>query len=173
MENHIHLVLVPADRYGLATAVAQAHWHYTTLINKRENWCGHLWQARFSSFVLNDSYLRAVVRYVELNPVRGGLVKKAELYKYSSARAHMEGSPDPYLDHLPLLDEIKDWSEYLRGEVDHEDLLKLRKHVSTGRPLGSKEFLEELSRKLNIEFMPKKRGPKPNSVTATKLELIR
>jgi putative transposase len=160
MENHVHLVLVPADRYGLTAALAQAHWHYARFINKRENWSGHLWQDRFGSFVLNDHYLRKVVRYVELNPVRGGLARKPELYKWSSARAHVDGTKDPYLDHLPLLDDIDDWSEYLRGEVDNEDLLKLRKHASTGRPLGGKEFLEELSRKLNIEFMPKRRGRK-------------
>ncbi|MEA1921767.1 MAG: transposase, partial [Pseudomonadota bacterium] len=48
----------------------EAHIRYTRRINFRENWRGHLWQGRFSSFIMNEEYLLACTRYVELNPVR-------------------------------------------------------------------------------------------------------
>jgi len=61
---------------GLNFAIGEAHRRYTRRINFREGWRGHLWQGRFLSFILDESYLLAFTRYVELNPVRAGLVKK-------------------------------------------------------------------------------------------------
>ncbi len=161
MDNHVHLVLVPSRAESLAQAVGQAHWWYTTIVNKRQGWKGYLWQGRFNSFVLHNNYLRSVVRYVELNPVRAGMVEHAERFPWSSARAHIERLDDPILDHLPLLDEIQDWKQYLQGEVRPDDLKLFRRHLSTGKPLGDKSFIEELSGKLGVDLTPQKPGPKP------------
>jgi putative transposase len=82
---------VPELETGLARAVGEAHRRYTRRINFREGWRGHLWQERFASFPMDENYLLAAVRYVEMNPVAAGLVKKPEDYPWSSAKAHLAG----------------------------------------------------------------------------------
>lgn len=74
--NHVHLIAVPETQEGLARAIGEAHRRYTRLINFREGWRGHLWQERFASFPMDESYLLAAARYVEMNPVASGLVNK-------------------------------------------------------------------------------------------------
>jgi putative transposase len=91
LPNHVHLVAVPKSEDGLRRALGEAHRRYTRLINFREGWRGHLWQGRFSSFVMDEKYLLAAARYVELNSVRTRLVEKPELYPWSSAAAHVKG----------------------------------------------------------------------------------
>ena len=81
MDNHVHFVAVPQGEEGLANTFGQAHRHYTRLVNFREGWRGYLWQGRFSSYVLDENYLYGAVRYIENNPVRAGLVSKAEGFK--------------------------------------------------------------------------------------------
>ena len=70
MPNHVHLIVVPESEDGLRRGIGEAHRRYTRMINFREGWRGHLWQGRFASFVLDEEYLLAATRYVELNPVR-------------------------------------------------------------------------------------------------------
>lgn len=94
MPNHVHLILVPDKKEGLNLAVGEAHRRYTRRINVREGWRGHLWQGRFSSFILDERYLLACARYVELNPVRAGLVKNPEDWPWSSAEPHIAEKDD-------------------------------------------------------------------------------
>ena len=77
MPNHIHLIAVPQSEDALARAIGEAHRRYTRRINFREKRRGYLWQGRFASFVMDKPYLLAAARYVELNPVRAGLVREA------------------------------------------------------------------------------------------------
>ena len=77
MPNHVHLILVPRDADGLRAALADAHRRYSRDINFRQGWRGYLWQGRFASFPMDDNYLLACARYVELNPVRANLVARA------------------------------------------------------------------------------------------------
>ena len=70
MPNHVHLVVVPERDDSLAKLFRDVHRRYTRRINKREGWCGHLWQERFHSFPMDEAHLLSAVRYVELNPVR-------------------------------------------------------------------------------------------------------
>ena len=82
MPNHVHWVLVPEHEDSLASLFRMVHRHYTRRINFREHWRGHLWQERFHSFVMDESYLLATVRYTEMNPVRAGLCAKPDEYPY-------------------------------------------------------------------------------------------
>ncbi len=74
MPNHVHLIAVPSSEEGLRRAIGEAHRRYTRRINFRERWRGYLWQGRFASFVMDEAYLLATARYVELNPLRARLV---------------------------------------------------------------------------------------------------
>ena len=91
MPNHIHLIVVPESADGLRLAIGEAHRRYTRRINFREGWRGHLWQGRFTSYVMDEKYLLACVRYIEMNPVRAGLVAKPEEWPWSSVLAHISG----------------------------------------------------------------------------------
>ncbi|MBU1168707.1 MAG: transposase [Proteobacteria bacterium] len=106
MPNHVHLILVPETKDGLNLAVGEAHRRYTRRINFREGWRGHLWQGRFSSFIMDERYLLACTKYVELNPVRAGLVKRPEDWPWSSARPHITGKDDILVNIKPLLGQV-------------------------------------------------------------------
>ena len=69
MPNHVHFVVVPQHKDSLSILFSDAHRRYTSRINLREGWRGHLWQERFHSCVMDEQYLLATVRYTELNPV--------------------------------------------------------------------------------------------------------
>lgn len=103
MPNHIHLIAVPQKAENLRLAIGEAHRRYTRRINFDKGWRGHLWQERFSSFIMDEQYLLACVRYIENNPVRAKLVKSPELWPWSSASAHMQGKDDALVRVAPLL----------------------------------------------------------------------
>jgi putative transposase len=163
MTNHVHLIAVPGSEQGLARAIGEAHRRYTVRVNQRENWRGYLWQGRFSSYPLDEQYLLAAVRYVERNPVRVGLVERPWQYPWSSAAAHVRNRDDILVRVKPMSDRVADWREYLSTEPDSTDMEVLRRHLRTGRPLGSPEFVESLEVKLARSLIPHKRGPKPGT----------
>jgi len=161
MPNHVHLILVPADEFGLRDALGEAHRQYTRRINFREGWRGHLWQERFHSFVMDERHLLAASRYVERNPVRARLSVKPEGWPWSSAKAHLAGADDELVSVRPLLDLIADWARFI-GEPDASDIGDLlHTHASTGRPLGPDSFVEDLEQRLKRALKPRKPGPKP------------
>jgi putative transposase len=163
MPNHVHLVAVPQSEHGLARAIGESHRRYTVRVNQRENWRGYLWQGRFSSYPLDEQYLHVAVRYVELNPARAKLAREPWEYPWSSAKAHVRGRDDLLVKVKPMLDRVGDWREYLSIGVDSTDSDILRHHTRTGRPLGSKSFVETLEAKAGRVLAPRKRGPKPRS----------
>ena len=160
MPNHVHMIVVPETEDGLRRAIGEAHRRYTRYINFREGWRGHLWQGRFSSFPMDERYLLAAVRYVELNPVRAGLSEKAEDYKWSSARSHISGKDDELIKASPLIEIIKDWQTFLFMGITDKKAEDIRRHEHTGRPLGSDSFMEELEKTLNRVLRRRKPGPK-------------
>jgi len=141
MPNHTHHIAEPEDEEGLTGAFGEAHRRHTRMINFREDWRGHLWQGRFASYPMDEAYFYAAIRYVELNPVRAGLVARAEDYRWSSARAHMEGERDGLVVGAALLEKVGDWGAFLAKEVVAGDVRLLQRHERTGRPLGSEKFL--------------------------------
>ena len=138
----------PQSEEGLARAIGEAHRRYTRRINFRERWRGHLWQERFASFPMDETYLLAAARYVEMNPVHAGLVKRPEDYRWSSARAHLEGKDDALAKVEPLLEIVADWRAFLTAP-ENVDADRLRQHERTGRPLGQDSFVERLEAALN------------------------
>ncbi len=135
MPNHVHLVTVPSSEEGLRRAIGEAHRRYTRRVNFREGWRGHLWQGRFASFVLDEPHLLAAARYIELNPVRAGLVTAPGDYRWSSARAHLKGGDDSIVKVSRLLAMVENWRLLLCSAVTEEELRDFHAHERTGRPL--------------------------------------
>ena len=158
MPNHVHLIAVPDCAESLCRAIGEAHRRYTRQINFREKWKGHLWQGRFSSFLLDEKYLLAATRYVELNPVKAGLVSTPEEYHWSSARAHLDRKDDALVTVKPLLELVGSWRQFLCGDVSNDEYELMQRHERTGRPLGSKQFMEQLESQLERILIPQKGG---------------
>ena len=145
MPNHVHVIATPAEPEGLARAVGTTHVRYTRLINAREGWTGYLWQGRFASFPMDETYLRQCVRYVGLNPVRAGLVARAVDWPWSSVRAHLGGRAEPLLTSGPVKVLLGDESSgFFDGDTSALDRQRLRRASVTGSPLGSAEWVESL-----------------------------
>jgi putative transposase len=111
---------------------------------------------------MDEAHLYAAIRYVERNPVRAGLVKKAEEYPWSSAKAHVFKVNDPLLTRLDNILEINDWKGYL-NEMEEESFIEtMNKHERTGRPLGADTFIKMLEkmtgRDLRLRHYTRKRG---------------
>ena len=97
-------------------------------------------------------------RYVELNPVRAGLVPTAEDWPWSSARAHLAGRDDALAKVAPLLAIIGDWRALLDSALAEEELRDFRRHGRTGRPLGSAAFLDRLESMVGRVLRARKGG---------------
>ena len=165
MPNHVHLILQPRNEDGLRAALSEAHRRYSREINFREGWRGYLWQGRFASFPMDDAYLMACARYVELNPVRARLAARARDWRWSSARAHLAGRDDVLVKVAPLLERAGDWKAFLAEGLDAPTSDAIRASERTGRPLGAPAFLRRLEKKLNRVLIKRKPGPKPASAS--------
>ena len=163
MTNHVHLIVVPQTEQSLARGLGETHRRYTRRVNFREGWRGYLWQGRFASVPLDEPHLIAAIRYVERNPVAAGLVRRAEDYPWSSARAHVTRAPDALLSACFLTETMADWAAFLATPDEPAPARRLERHLRTGRPLGSAAFIEQIERRLGRSVRPKKRGPPPKN----------
>jgi putative transposase len=160
MPNHVHLVAVPDKEESLCLTIGEIHQRYTKAINFRMGWRGHLWQGRFHSSPMDESYLLATARYIELNPVKAKIVKSAQDYLWSSARYHLGGKENPLVVASPLRDYIDDWDAFLSSRDVVWRIEDIRRAQRTGRPLGSSSFVRALEKKLGRRLRKMKSGPK-------------
>jgi len=124
----LYLVAVPSKAENVRLAIREAHRRYTRRINFSKGWRGHLWQERFSSFVMDERYLLACVRYIANNPVRAKLARSAEQWPWSSASAYIRGRDDALVKAAPLRWIIHaDCRKFLSSAVSTEELEDLRK----------------------------------------------
>lgn len=162
MPNHIHLIAVPPDEEALTRAISEVHHRYTRHVNFQQGWRGHLWQGRFASYVMDEHYLLACIRYIEMNPVKAKLVLHPAEWRWSSARAHIDRRQDDTVNAAALSDLVEgDWTQFLAEEPPDTAVSLLRKHERTGRPLGSPGFVDRLETLLSRSLQPKRRGRPP------------
>ena len=160
MDNHIHLLAVPETETALSRGIGLTNLMYTQYLNRKLKQSGRIWQNRFFSCVVeNDQYLWSVARYIERNPLKIDLATSAELYRWSSAKAHITGADDPLLDATPWLapEERSAYAEFVRDE-DEETDDAIRRATRTGRPYGRDQFIDQLEFQLNQPLRPKKPG---------------
>jgi putative transposase len=159
MTNHVHLIALSRKADSLARTIGNAHRHYSRAINGRHEWTGHLWANRFYSTPLDEAHLWLAVRYVELNPVRAGIVQDPTEYRWSSAAAHAGLVTDDVLSPArPFPGTIEDWRRWLAQGLSPVDYRRLRSNTSRGRPSGSKEFVAWFETKLSRTIRPRRAG---------------
>ena len=162
MPNHVHLILIPRRADSLARLLRKTHACYAQQINQEHGWQGHLWQERFHSFVMDEEHLIVAARYVELNPVRAGLCRRPEGWRWSSVHFHMHEHADPLITTGGMRAYVDDWRSYLGDALTRSEIDRLRQHTSTGRPAGDRQFIAELEYLTGRRLVRRKPGPKPN-----------
>lgn len=149
MPNHVHLILTPVDEGGLARAMGETHRHYTAIINGRQGWSGHLFQARFASVAMDERHFLIAARYVVLNPVRAGLTARAEDWRWSSVHAHLAGKTDGIVAVAPLLSRVERFADTLEvPDREPAEFTALRVAETSGRPLGDETFIASLRERI-------------------------
>jgi putative transposase len=147
MSNHVHLIAVPEREDSLAILLRRVHGRYAQYYNTHSGRTGHLWQNRFFACVLGADHLWTALVYVDRNPLRAGMVRQAEDYRWSSAAAHLSG-----VDSSGLLDmgwwrqqgRREDWAGEL-GMGDLEATAALRSCTYAGRPYWSERWVREMA----------------------------
>ena len=169
MTNHVHLVVVPRRADALAHALGQTHGKYARWFNRRYRRSGHVWQNRFYSSVLGGPHLETALAYVDLNPLRAGLVRRPEGHEWSSAKAHLAGCEgDPLIDSWAWeqLGMAADWADRLAAHQAAGAGEQLREATYGGRPFGDAKFISEMERKVKRPLRKGRPGPKPKATRA-------
>ena len=137
MTNHIHLIADPGDEArSISTMMKRVNGRQTAYVNKLEGRSGSLWEGRYkASPIQMDNYLLSCCRYVELNPVRAGMVDKAEDYPWSSYRERMQGSSYKLLDST---------SAYMG--------------LAESTLTGNQRFIDEIEQRISIRVEQRGRG---------------
>jgi putative transposase len=167
MTNHVHLVVIPGAEPRLAKAMREIHMRYAQYRNAIEHGNGHLWQSRYYSCPVDHARLGSLMRYVELNPVRAGLVAAAEQYDWSSARAHLGG--EDAADVLAQGEWKRCWTAEEWGTIlntDDQEGSRIREATYGGRPWGSSQFVEQLETFLGRRLKRGAPGRPKNGIAA-------
>jgi len=165
MTNHVHLLVKPKENESMYKMMQGVTLCYTQFANRKYNRTGRLWESRYHSCVVDkDSYLWSVARYIETNPVRAGMVKKAEDYAYSSAQAHVIGKEDNILNEELIAEtQRKEYRAFIREKGTEKDRDLIRYHTKTGKPLGDEAFMKRMEKRTGRDLALRPRGrPRKN-----------
>ncbi len=163
MTNHVHLLVTPMAEYGVSQMMQALGRRYVYYINKTYKRTGTLWEGRYkSSLIDSDIYLLTCMRYIELNPVRAGMVNHAGEYKWSSYHANAQGEINMLLSHHPLYLELgitdteREWAyrELFRHHVDNETLHDIRNSLNHELVLGRAYFKDKIEALTNRQVRP-------------------
>ncbi len=176
LNNHFHLLIRPRGT-PISRIVQSLLISHTQRYHKHHRSGGHVWQGRFKSPVIqNDEHLLAVLRYIEANPVRAGVVDRAEQYPWSSYRAHGLGEPNDLVDRLIVYEELSasakvrqsKWAELVHRPIQDATLAAIRRSAVSGLPYGNDGWLKRLGKKLNLDLRQRPRGRPRKTAAAGK-----
>ncbi len=164
MPNHWHFVVWPAkgrdeqvtDFFRWLTLTHTQRWH----AHHRTAGMGHVYQGRFKSFpIAADDHLLAVLRYVERNPLRAGLVRAAQKWRWGSLYRRLHGAPDEQaLLADPPVPLGRLWSEHVNQPQNEAELTAIRRSLARGRPFGGDAWQTKMARQLGLEYTFRPRG---------------
>jgi len=167
MTNHLHLLVTPETRSGPGELMKRVGQRYVQYINRVRGRSGTLWEGRYRSCLVGEeSYLIACYRYIELNPVRAGLVASPGEFPWSSYRVNAEGQAStlvtPHAVFLELgADPARQRAAYealFREALDADMADRIRATANGTLALGSESFLDYVNRVLGGRAEPRKRG---------------
>lgn len=157
MTNHVHLLLTPVQAGSLGGLMKALGQRYVQYVNRTYRRSGTLWEGRFRSCLMQDeAYVLACYRYIELNPVRAGMVVHPAEYRWSSYRANAQGEADALLTpHELYLAQALDYEarlaayrELFRYELDPGLVDEIRQATNGNFALGDSRFIAEIEQAL-------------------------
>lgn len=167
MPNHIHLLLTPLERNSVSRLMQSVGRRYVQHVNRDRERTGSLWEGRHrASLVEEGRLLLACQHYIELNPVRAGLVDRPDDYRWSSYQWHGLGRPCRVLVDHPSFrqlgrDSLERQAHYLQLVANRPDELTLesiRATLNSGTPLGGRSFCRHVEKELCMKIGQLRRG---------------
>ena len=167
MTNHVHLLMTPLLRESISRTIQFVGRCYVTYVNHQYGRSGTLWEGRHKGSVISsDAYLLACSRYIELNPVRAGMVDKPGNYPWSSYRSNAFGENSALLEsheiYLALGNTAKSrqyaYQELFLNALDTCQMHDIRSAVQTGTPLGNDRFRGQIEKALKCKVGQARRG---------------
>ncbi len=167
MDNHVHLLLTPAREDSLPGLLQALNGGYTRRFNRRHGRRGTIWEGRYhASLVDTERYLLACSRYIELNPVRAGLVAGPGDFRWSSYAANALGRADPMVTPHPVYLELAtdpagrqaEYRALVEAGLTPELLDELRSGIAHDHAVGGTRFLELLGLRFGQTMGRRKRG---------------
>ena len=169
MTNHVHLLTTPAQADGCTVLMRELGQRYVPYFNRRYARSGTLWEGRFRSCLVDSaSYVLACYRYIELNPVRAGMVRSPRAYRWSSYNGNVGAVDDVLLkghsEYVALASGDAERHAAYRRFVDGRDdptfLDAMREATRGGYALIGDELKAQLSASGLLRLEPRKPGPK-------------
>ena len=167
MPNHLHLLVTPEDQQGLGRLMQWVGRHYVPYFNQKNHRSGTLGQGRYKAAVLDaERYLMLCSRYIDLNPVRAGLVVQAADYPWSSYQHHVGAKTDPLVvDHAlywalgntPFARELA-YKKLIDDGLNEAEVRLLSETTLKGWALGSDQFKNGLEKQVKRRVQPSRRG---------------
>lgn len=167
MTNHVHLLMTPRKADGISKVLQSLGRTYVAYINRAYQRSGTLWEGRYrASLIDSERYLLACQRYIELNPVRAGMVMHPGEYRWSSFRANAHGETDlltsKHEQYQTLgtnpQDRQRAYRELFQEQLDSVQLRSIRDALNQSQVLGSERFKNEIEQHLQRRIRPGKPG---------------
>jgi putative transposase len=175
MTNHVHLLLTPQQADGASQLMQRLGQHYVQYVNRTYRRSGTLWEGRFRSCLAqSEDYVLACYRYIELNPVRAGVVRQPADYRWSSYRVNGQGTRSrlvvPHEEYLRLgtnaPDRCEAYRALLREQLDADVVTEIRDATNGNIALGNERFRIEIEAALGRRARHGKPG-RPAAPTKT------
>jgi putative transposase len=167
MTNHVHLLVTPATADSLPRAMQSLGRRYVRYVNNTYRRTGTLWEGRYRAAPIDsEAYFLACCRYVELNPVRAGMVPHPRDYPWSSWHAHARGDADALVRDHPLYralgrsaaDRQREYRALFRAALGADFLDAVRTATQGGWALGDARFQREIAKAMGRRVAPLPKG---------------
>lgn len=163
MTNHVHMLLTPQRVISIAALMHAIGQRYAAYFNRKYGRTGTMWEGRFKSCLVDSAeYTVACYRYIEMNPVRAGMVRQPDQYPWSSSNGNCGMRHDLILTPHPEYEAIGPgaYRAVLLDQLPEGLLTVLRETVNSGRPLGARAFKDSIERSTGRRTTKRKPGPK-------------
>jgi len=151
MTNYIHILATPDSKQGISLIMQNIGRYYVPYINKTYGTSGSIWEGRYKSSLIHDEvYMLICMRYIELNPVRAGMVTRPSMYRWSSYRCNTTGKPDDLIKYNYLYEKLggneqRRTGGYLKIILMQMNTIKYTKRTRRVRLWGMIAFVKKLN----------------------------
>jgi putative transposase len=167
MTNHVHLLITPHEQQSLGKALQMLGRYYVQYYNHCYQRTGTLWEGRYKATLIDsESYLLTCMRYIELNPVRAGMVAHLSEYPWSSYHHNALGQPDglvtPHLEYRRLgkTEEARQaaYRQLFKHHIPESSVAEIREATNKAWVLGNDRFKQRIQQKLERRVEPAAKG---------------